>query len=63
MAILRSSLALNVRRCVMEAFLLIVMALGLVLLVVWRWDEHTRQVERHRRHLENRQREGRATAP
>jgi HAMP domain-containing protein len=47
----------------MQAFVLIVMALGLILLFLWRWDEHTRRVERHRRHLENRQRQGRATAP
>ena len=46
----------------MQEFLLIVV-LGLILLALWRWDEHTRRLERHRRLLENRQRQGRATAP
>jgi hypothetical protein len=30
---------------------------------LWRWDEHTRRAERQRRQLENRQRQGGATAP
>ena len=47
----------------MPEFLLIVVVLGPILLALWRWDEHARRVERHRRHLENRQRQGRATAP
>ncbi len=47
----------------MQEFLLIAVVLGVVLLVLWRWDEHTRRAERQRRQLENRQRQGGATAP
>ena len=43
----------------MQEFLLIAVVLG----VLWRWDEHTRRAERQRRQLENRQRQGGATAP
>jgi hypothetical protein len=47
----------------MEEYFLIAIVLSIILLALWRWDEHTRREERHRRHLENNQRQGRATAP
>ena len=47
----------------MQELLLIALVLSIVLLGLWRWDEHARRAERHRRHLENRQRQGGAPAP
>lgn len=36
----------------MQAFLLIMLVQVLILVAVWRWDQHTRRQQRHRRHLE-----------
>jgi hypothetical protein len=36
----------------MEAFVLIMLVQALILLAVWRWDQHSRRQARHRRHLE-----------
>jgi hypothetical protein len=46
----------------MQEFLMIAVVMSIVLLALWLWDEHSRRVERHRRHLENRERQGRTTA-
>lgn len=46
----------------MQEFLLIALLQGVILLALWRWDEHARRVERRRRHLENRQRQASTTA-
>jgi hypothetical protein len=36
----------------MEAFVLIMLVQALILLAVWRWDQHSRRQARYRRHLE-----------
>jgi hypothetical protein len=47
----------------MQEYFLITIVLSVILLALWRWDEYARREERHRRHLENSRRQGRATAP
>ena len=47
----------------MDEFLLIGAVLSVILLALWRWDEHARRAERLRRHLENRRRQENTTAP
>lgn len=47
----------------MDEFLVIGAVLSVILLALWRWDEHARRAERLRRHLENRRRQENTTAP
>jgi hypothetical protein len=46
----------------MDEFLVIGAVLSVILLALWRWDEHARRAERLRRHLENRRRQENTTA-
>jgi hypothetical protein len=36
----------------MQAFVLVMLVQALILLAVWRWDQHSRRQARQRRHLE-----------
>jgi hypothetical protein len=47
----------------MDEYLVIGAVLSVILLALWRWDEHARRAERLRRHLENRRRQENTTAP
>jgi hypothetical protein len=46
----------------MDEFLVIGAVVSVILLALWRWDEHARRAERLRRHLENRRRQENTTA-